>query len=244
MIHVIIPAYNEEESIASLLQKLSDHLKGREVTLLVVDDGSTDGTRKRVEAFKDRIRLEVLPHPTNLGVGAAFRTGLTEAARRAKPEDVVVMIEADDTNDAGIILDLAREIEKGADVVCASRYREGGGYHGFPLKRTILSVGANTLLRAVFGVPNVRDYTIFFRAYRASALQKAVQAYGDRLIESKGFVANAEVLVKLHRLGGLTFAEHPLAYRYDLKRSRSKMKIWKNLREYGAFLFRMLFKSR
>ena len=114
----------------------------------------------------------------------------------------------------------------------------GGAYEGFPLKRKIFSVGANLVMRWYCGLKPIKDYTIFYRGYRAELLQEALRRYGDRFIETQGFFANIEILVKLSRLKPLRAAETPVVYRYGAKRSRSKMRVWRNLAEYLSFFLR------
>lgn len=240
MIYIVIPAYNEEGSIGSLLSKLETFLKGQKIHLIVVDDGCKDRTKEIALSFQDRIDMEVISHPTNLGVGAAFRTGLSRATALSQLQDVIVMIEADDTNDPAIILSLASQVENGSDVVCASRYVKGGGYYNFPLNRLIISWCANTIFWILFHVPKVRDYTIFFRAYRAATLMHGFKVYGDDLITTRGFGANAEILVRLYKMGGVTFSEYPLVYKYGLKRSKSKMKVMRNIREYRHLVWKLM----
>jgi dolichol-phosphate mannosyltransferase len=86
----------------------------------------------------------------------------------------------------------------------------------------VLSVGVGWLLRLRFGLPGVRDYSCGYRAYRASLLQRAMAAYGDRFIEARGFVVMTELLVKLAPLRP-RIVEIPLDLRYDRKIGASKM---------------------
>ena len=109
---------------------------------------------------------------------------------------------------------------------------------GFPLGRRIWSVGANLVMRWYCALEPVKDYTLFYRGYRAELLQEAFQRYGRRFIEARGFFANIEILVKLSRLRPLRAVETPVVYAYGAKRSGSKMRVWRNLGEYLRFFVR------
>ena len=141
--YIVIPAYNEEHGLPPLLETIRGLMErdNRDYRVLVVNDGSRDRTREVAEQAAESMPLDVLNHEVNQNVGAVFRTGITEACRRAEPGDVVMTIEGDNTNDASIILDMLARIEEGCDVVVASRYRKGGRFQGFPLMRRIFSNG-------------------------------------------------------------------------------------------------------
>jgi len=232
-----LPAYNEERSLPSLLERfvaLQPDLErsGARLKVLVVDDGSTDGTIAAAERFRDRLALEVIPHGVNRNLGAGLRTGLSGAIARCAENDYVATMDADNTHDPAL-LPLMREIleREHADIVIASRYCPGGREVGLTRLRQFLSRGASFLLTLVARVPGARDYTCGYRLYRAAMLRRAFEVWGDRLIEEVGFVCMAEVLVKLGR-GGARVAEAPLVLRYDLKEGASKMKILQTIRRY------------
>ncbi len=238
---VVVPAYNEEGNLPSLLPAIHDALaRSTDATLdiIVVNDGSRDRTLEVAEGLGKSLPVRVISHPTNLGVARVFMTGLREATASAADDDVIVLMEADSTNDPELLPEMVRRIGEGYDVAIGSRYEAGGRYHRFPLKRTALSLGANALVRWLFPIPGARDYTIFYRAYRAGALKMGFERFGDRLIETRTFVCNAELLIKLHSARPLRVSEVPLVYRYDLKKGRSKMPVMRTLREYMSFVLR------
>lgn len=241
MIYTIIPAFNEEESLPSLIPALGEvFLKIREdFTLLVVNDGSRDRTGDVSRSFAGRYPVEVVTHDVNRGVGSVFRTGIQEVCKTAADGDVVIIIEADRTCDPLLIPQMVSRIRDGFDVVIASRYRRGGGYAGFPLKRLIFSYAANYLFRLLFPIPGTRDYTIFYRGYRAATLREALDQYRERFIECSTFVANAEMLIKLRRFG-IRVAEIPMVYCYDLKQGKSKLPVKATLLEYASFIGRTI----
>jgi hypothetical protein len=130
---------------------------------------------------------------------------------------------------------MVEKLEEGYHVVCASRHVKGGGYYSFPFYRLLLSRGVNFILRHLFPIEGIRDYSIFFRAYRVGTIRQAITYYGDNFIIRKGFASNAEALIKLRRFN-IKGAEVPLKYMYDLKKSESGMKIFKTVKEY-LYLF-------
>lgn len=243
MIYVVILAYNEEASLPELLSGLSKALAGQPepFRFVVVDDGSQDGTARAVLSLSEKFPLTPLSHPVNLGVAKAFNTGLRHVSQEASPSDFVVTMEGDKTNDPSCVPLMVEKLKEGFDVVCASRYRPGGGYVGFPLQRHLFSLGANHIARLLLRIPGVRDYTIFFRAYRAQALKQTLEKYGPRFIECRGFASNAEILVKVVKAGAQRCAEVPTVYRYDLKPGKSKMRVWINLKEYLSLFWRAFF---
>jgi len=236
---LVVLAYNEEAGIGQHLAAIRD-LGLPELEIIVVDDGSTDGTESIVRHLKETMSLELLSHEVNRGVAAAFDTGLRHAAAISRPADLIITIEGDGTNGLDALRPIIELLSGGCDVVCGSRYVPGGGYAGFPLTRRIFSVGANLVMRVYCHLPPVKDYTLFYRGYRAEILQEAFRRYGRRFIEAKGFFANIEILVKLSRLRPLRAAETPVVYNYGAKRSRSKMRVWRNLAEYLRFFLRDL----
>jgi dolichol-phosphate mannosyltransferase len=234
---LVVLAYNEEAGIRTHLESVQ-RLGRTDLSVIVVDDGSRDGTAAAAQAMAGAVKVEVVSHPRNLGIAAAFNTGLRHAVSLSGPGDLVITMEGDGTSDVDALPPMIQLLEEGHDVVCASRYRRGGRYEGFPAGRRFFSVAANLTMRWYCRIPGVRDYTIFYRGYRAEILREAMHRYGDRFIEADGFFANIEILLKLSRLGPLRAAETPMVYRYGRKRSRSTMRVWRNVAEYARFIAR------
>jgi dolichol-phosphate mannosyltransferase len=229
---VVLPVYNEESCLPELLKRLDEVRSATPaMRLIVVDDGSTDGSVSIVR--RQPVPVDMLLHEFNLGLGDTIQHGLRRAAERADPEDVIVTMDADNTQPPEIIPQMIREVEGGSDVVIASRYEPGARVQGLSAFRTLMSVGARVTFQLAFRVPNVRDYTSGFRAYRAAVVQQAMEAYGDRLVTERGFACMAEILLKLHATGA-RMSEVPMVLRYDLKGGASKMNVpltvWKTLR--------------
>jgi dolichol-phosphate mannosyltransferase len=240
----VLPAYNEERSLPALLERyiaLGAALgaRGTPLGVIVVDDGSTDGTIAAARAFEGRLALEVVPHGVNRDLGAALRTGLTAALERAADGDVVSTMDADNTHDPEILPAMWDRLDReNADVVIASRYAPGGAEIGLTRLRQVLSRGASFTMSVVARVEGARDYTCGFRLYRGSTLRRAHALWGDRLIEEAGFTCMAEVLIKLGR-GGARVVEHPLVLRYDLKEGASKMKVLNTIGRYFVMARRL-----
>ncbi|MBI5369022.1 MAG: glycosyltransferase family 2 protein [Planctomycetes bacterium] len=239
MIRLIIPAYNEAANLPGVLERLRSTLAGgaEPYQVFAVEDGSSDDTAEVLRRLAREHPLTPLFHETNRGVAAAFRTGFAGALAGAADDDVVVLMEGDGTSAVESIPAMAARIRAGADVVVASRYRVGGGYRRFPLKRLILSCGANLVVSLLFPIPGVRDYTIFFRAYRAGPLKLAMARHGDQFITVDTFFANVEVLLNL-RPCARRLEEIPFLYDYGRKQGKSGMKVWHNLRSYLGFIAR------
>jgi dolichol-phosphate mannosyltransferase len=226
VIVVLLPAYNEEASLHTLLPKLADTLgrSGREWRIVACNDGSRDRTLEHLQAYAATMPLEVLNHKINRGLGETVRDLFERAAEICAAEDVIVRMDCDDTHEPDTILRMLARLDEGHDVVLASRFQEGGGQRGVVGYRAFISFCATVYMRTLFAVPGVREYTCGFRAYRAGIVQKAIAFYGNNFIQLKGlgFTGTLEKLVKLHLLGA-RFAEVPFVLRYDQKVSDSKM---------------------
>ena len=225
-IHVVLPAYNEEPSIGTLLDKIaavmSEH--GFEYTVVIVDDGSADATADEVAARTETMPIELVTHHRNRGLWETVRDGFERAAELASPEDVIVRMDADDTHEPRYIPDLVRAIEAGHDVVICSRFQPGGGAEGLDGYRTFISRCANLLMKLAFPIKGVREYSCGYRAYRAGLVQDALAIFGNAFIDLKGvgFTCTIEKLLKF-RMMGARFGEVPFVLRYDQKMSASKM---------------------
>ena len=223
---IILPAYNEDKGIGELMEefiRVVSAFPGYEIIL--VDDGSTDRTTEIAAQFRDRLNLHIVHHEKNRGLGSAIKTGLYAVMERSNsPRDIVVYMDADCTHSPSYIPSMVEGIDKGADIVIASRFRKGSREVGVPFMRQIYSRMARLVFRLFLPMPGVTDYTCGYRAYRSGLLRQALATLGDSIIERNGFACTDEILVNLATFD-VTIAEVPFVLRYDKKQGRSKLQL-------------------
>jgi len=224
VIWIFIPAFNEENSLPKLFSKIEKAMKEQSYRIVVVDDGSIDGTADLLDEFSRELPLDIVSHPLNRGLGETERDGFEFIALKCDNDDVIVRVEADDTHEPDYIFSLISKLEEGYDVVNTSRFQPGGGQLGVDRFRTLISRAANLFMQSVFRIPGTRDYSCGYRAYRAQVIKDALQVFGNNFIQLRGlgFTSTLEMIVKLNLLG-CRFAEVPFVLRYDQKQGGSKM---------------------
>lgn len=226
MILILLPAYNEAPCIGTLLSKIKTVMEthGFDYRVLVVNDGSHDGTLAVVQEYASRMPVEVINHRINRGLWETVRDGFEWAAEHCKPDDIIVRMDADDTHEPKYIPAMVAKINEGYDVVIASRFQPGGGAEGLDAYRTFVSRCANLVMKLFFPIKGVWEYSCGYRAYRAEIVQDALRIFGNSFIDVKGvgFTCTLEKLIKF-RMMGARFAEVPFVLRYDQKLSQSKM---------------------
>jgi len=199
---VIIPTYNEAENIATIVGRVAEAVPAAHV--LVVDDGSPDGTGKIAEALAaDDPRVHVLHRTTKNGLGAAYIDGFDWALDAGY--DVVVEMDADGSHAPEQLPRLLRAL-KHADVVLGSRWVPGGEVQNWPLRREILSRGGNLYARLALGI-HLRDATGGYRAYRREVLEGI--DYG--VVASEGYCFQIDLAWRAIR-GGYRVIEVPITF--------------------------------
>ena len=164
---VIIPTYNERENIARMITTVLG--KDPRLEVLVVDDGSPDGTAEIVEALASETRrVHILKRPRKMGLGTAYLAGFRWSLERGY--DYTFEMDADFSHDPAHLPEFLRAIET-ADLVLGSRYREGKvTVVNWPMTRLLLSYFANVYARVVTGLP-LWDATGGFKCYRRAVLE-------------------------------------------------------------------------
>ncbi len=225
-----LPAYNEQEALPELLERIGEAFadSGMPYEVIIVDDGSQDDTLHIASQWSFQMPIHVVQHPRNEGLGRTIRDALREATDRAGERDIIVTMDADNTHPPGLIERMVHNIGEGCDVVIASRFQNGARVIGVPANRALLSIGARLLFTVLFPTRGVRDYTSGYRAYRAAALRRAFETYGDDFVGERGFSCMSDILLKL-RAQGCVFGEVPLRLRYDQKGGASKMQVFKTI---------------
>jgi dolichol-phosphate mannosyltransferase len=244
-LYVVLPAYNEEQALPPLLHSIQAALGPAEISygVIVVDDGSRDGTADVARRAAERLPVELVPHAKNQGLAAAIRTGITAALARCGSNDVIVTMDCDDTHPPRLIPEMLAKLGEGLDVVIASRFQPGAAVIGVPRSRQLYSIAARWLFQSMFPIAGVRDYTCGYRAYRAAALRQASERYGDGLISETGFSCMADLLLKLRSLP-LAMGEVPLELRYDRRGAGSKMRVLRTIRQTMGLMLRRRFGLR
>jgi dolichol-phosphate mannosyltransferase len=227
MIYILLPAYNEEDSIDNLFPKLKNFFENtlkQDYHIIICNDGSRDKTAEKVASWEGKIPLTVLTHSINRGLGETIRDLFEYVSKVTKWDDIVIRIDCDDTHDPAFMGGLINRLNDGCDIVIASRFVPGGGQEGLDAYRTYISYLANRFMRIFFPIKGLKEYSSGFRAYKAEIIKKAIFVYGNDFIQLKGlgFTCTLEKIVKMKMLGA-KFGEAPFVLRYDLKVSPSKM---------------------
>ncbi len=237
MIFVLLPAYNEEDALQPLLEKIDGRLTeaGYRYRVVVVNDGSSDGTADELTRLSERYPIDTITHRFNRGLGETARDGFEHVAAIGSRDDVVVRMDCDDTHDPKYIPSMIAKLNEGYEVVTTSRYAPGGGQIGVNLYRRTLSRCANLLLKTCFPVRGLKEYTCGYRAYRVSFLLDALSIFGNQFIDLKGmgFTGTVEKMIKA-RLMKARVGEVPFTLRYDLKPGLSKVAT--NITTLGYFV--------
>jgi len=244
VIHVVVPAFNEAGNVPALLVSIAERLQplAQRYRIVVVDDGSTDGTVEAVErtAATGALPVEVVRHDRNLGPGAAFRSGFLRVLETADPLDVVVTLEGDQTSDPSVLPRLLHRVwEEGDHIALASCYLYGGGIKGTNPHRVALSHVANGLMKRALGLSGLSTLSSFYRVYQASALMALRERHGDAFITTRGFECMVEVLYRAARLG-LRISEVPMVLDGSRRVGKSKMKVLRTSVAYLGLALRAL----
>jgi dolichyl-phosphate beta-glucosyltransferase len=200
---IVLPAYNEGRRLPPTLLRIGEYLAGSPLRaeVIVVDDGSVDDTVAQAEAAAGHLPLRVLRHQTNLGKGAAVRTGVLDAAG-----EVVLFSDADLSTPIEEVEKLMRALET-ADVALGSRAvdRHLVEVHQ-PLPRELMGRTFNLLVQAVL-LPGLRDTQCGFKAFRRPAARAVFTP-----LQRRGFDFDVEVLYRARR-AGLRVVEVPVRWR-------------------------------
>jgi dolichol-phosphate mannosyltransferase len=202
---VIIPTYNEAESLPILLRELS--LLRSDFSFLVVDDGSPDGTAEICEKLKSEITgLEVLNRPKKSGLGSAYRAGYKYALE--DNFDAVIQIDADGSHQVSDLPKLLSQFESSGslDLVVGSRWIKGGSVLNWSKHREALSRLANIYSNFLLGL-GVKDSTAGFRIYKTSAIRKL----DLEEIKSEGYCFQIEMTREIKKVGG-SISEVPITF--------------------------------
>ena len=209
---IISPTYNERKNIQSLIEQVFD--LDSTYHLLIIDDNSPDGTAKKVEELQKKhsnLHLEI--RPGKAGLGTAYLFGFQWALD--KGYDSIVQIDADLSHDPNDIPRLLANLSN-HELVIGSRYVEGVSVVNWPIRRLILSYGANYYSRFITGMP-INDGTGGFKAWSASLLDKIKL----NEVKSQGYSFQIEMNFRAWRLGA-SIKEEPIIF-VDRTIGESKM---------------------
>jgi dolichol-phosphate mannosyltransferase len=218
---LILPTYNEAENIEAIVSASADVLAGAApegFRVLVVDDGSPDGTGAIAdEMAAEHDWLEVLHRSEKNGIGPAYLAGFRHALDRGA--GYVMEMDSDFSHDPADLARLLAAVREGADLALGSRYVPGGGVRDWGLVRRFVSEGGSTYARWVLGL-KVRDLTGGFKCFRREVLE-AIHFDGVR---SQGYAFQVELTYRAVR-AGFDVVEVPIVFR-DRELGQSKMS-WK-----------------
>ena len=210
---MILPTYNEAENIEIVLDLVKQHLPSAEV--LVVDDGSPDGTADIAEKKGAALGgfVHVLRRSGKQGLGSAYRTGFRWGVEHGF--DVLMEMDSDLQHDPASLPSLFSAVGD-ADLVIGSRWVPGGSAPGWSKFRVLISRGGSAYSRLWLGL-KVKDITAGYRAYRATQIQKI----DLDAIKADGYGFQVEMTYETRRTGG-TIVEVPITFG-SRQRGSSKM---------------------
>ncbi|MBP9019758.1 MAG: polyprenol monophosphomannose synthase [Rikenellaceae bacterium] len=211
---VIIPTYNEKENISKIINAIFN--LEEKFHILIVDDGSPDGTAEIVKGLQMAYpeELHLIEREGKLGLGTAYITGFKWAIERKY--DYIFEMDADFSHNPEDLPKLYHEAESGADLVIGSRYCNGISVINWPIGRVIMSYCASVFVRKVLGI-NVYDTTSGFKCYK----RKLLETIDLDNIRMKGYGFQIEMKYNAFKLG-FKIKEVPIIF-IDRKEGTSKM---------------------
>lgn len=209
---VVVPTYNERDNLPLIAEAITKN----GYRLVVVDDGSPDGTGEIADAIAAESELiSVIHRMEKAGLGPAYGQGFSEVIASGDA-DYIVQMDADFSHDPAAIADLVAALDSGADVAIGSRYVPGGAMPDWPLLRRLISRGGNVYAGLMLGV-KVKDATAGFRAWRADKLRELPFARA----QASGYGFQVEMAWRAQQ-AGFRIVEVPITFR-DRTRGTSKM---------------------
>lgn len=235
---VFVPCYNEQDAILPMSNefgRLRLELARKNVTLQIVwvDDKSSDNTLSEIKIQCQSLGewQRYIAHDSNRGLVGVLETMLSQWKNMisASGMDIlgVGLLDGDNSHPSIYFLDMIEKLQRGYDVVVASRFQVGSVIEGVPWNRQILSFAMSILFRLAGRVHNIRDYSCGFRAYSPQILEKVG---ADFKFQKRSFACMVELLMACHKKNAF-FCEVPFILRYDQKLSGSKMKVVRTVKE-------------
>ncbi|MBI2102590.1 glycosyltransferase family 2 protein [Candidatus Woesearchaeota archaeon] len=226
---IIIPCYNEEESIPHLSTKIAPVLEelGRKfaVELIFIDDGSRDNTFELLNSyFGLHPNTKIIRHEKNKNLGAAMQTGFAAATG-----DFVATMDSDCTYDPRGLLAMVDLLDENTSIVTASPYHPGGGVENVPAYRLLLSKGITLLYRLTTGI-KIFTFTALFRVYKMDVVKSVA-------FTSPDFLAMAEILVNAYAAGH-TIREYPTVL-HVREYGVSKIRLLRVMRSHARYLLKI-----
>jgi UDP-N-acetylglucosamine 2-epimerase len=236
---VLVPVLDEAPNVPRLLgnlARLADDVRAEmECRLVLVDDGSRDGTADRVRQEAGSLPVEVLRHEVNLGPGRTFATGFVHLAPLLAEQDWVATMEGDNTSKVETLRQMLVRRREGFEVVLASPYMYGGGLSHTTMLRVVMSHVANGLVKELLGIHGILTMSSFFRLYAAPVVRRLQARYGAGIIETSGFECMVELLAKLIEAGA-TISEVAMPLDGSQRLGKSKMRLRRTIRGSPALL--------
>lgn len=245
---VLICTYNERENLPLLLPKIAEAVPG--IDVLIVDDGSPDGTSKWVREQQETLhsqtttqevqtsaskqigiqsdlgKLFLLERQGKLGLGSAIQEGMRYAIEHQY--EWVLNLDGDMSHDPAVIPQMI-QLRENADLVIGSRYVSGGGLAGCSWRRVFVSRAANTLARWIVGW-KIGDCSSAYRLYRVATLQQIDLSQ----MQERGYGFLEEILAHILRVGGRVL-EVPIVY-HERRLGKSKISIQEARSAFAALL--------
>jgi dolichol-phosphate mannosyltransferase len=215
---LILPTYNEAENVHAIVTAAGDVLARAApegFRVLIVDDGSPDGTGELAEQLaSERAWVEVLHRAEKNGIGPAYLAGFRHALDRGA--GCVMEMDSDFSHDPADLARLLEAVHAGADLALGSRYVRGGGVSEWGMLRRVISEGGSTYARLVLGL-GVRDLTGGFKCFRREVLE----AIHFDSVRSRGYAFQVELTYRAVQ-SGFRVVEVPIVFR-DRQQGSSKM---------------------